>query len=132
MSRSHIAAMGIGFLAGWIACTVLPDATPPMALAAEVNDTSDETIARVRRSLTGSKWNLGDGEWQHFLSDMKTTNQLDRTGNWVVTDGRTALTGGRGTEGAVYIWKFDANLQRATITKYTKEQDFSRRASRIE
>ncbi|QDU36158.1 hypothetical protein Mal4_04410 [Maioricimonas rarisocia] len=101
-------------------------AQPPSA-----NDTSPQAISRVRKALTGSKWDLGEGDWQQFLSDMKTTNQLNRTGNWVVTDEKTLLTGGRGLDGAVYIWKLDPKLQRAVISKYERVEGFQRKARRV-
>lgn len=122
------AAFAAGLIASEMTSQVAAQAQKPKL----VHDTSPETIAKVRKSITGSKWDLGSGDWQQFLSDMKTTNQLNRTGNWVVTDEKTALTGGRGTDGAVYIWKFDPRLRRATITKYIKDSDYRRSAVRID
>ncbi|MBD3672039.1 MAG: hypothetical protein HUJ26_00820 [Planctomycetaceae bacterium] len=96
--------------------------------------TTSETAKGVdplRKSLTDSTWDLGKGDWQQFMPEMKTTNRLNRTGNWVVTDEKTALTGGRGSEGAIYIWKFDETLKNATITKYVRDTKYSRSARRI-
>lgn len=120
------------FAAGLLASEMINEVAAQPAKAKLVHDTSPETIAKVRKTLTGSKWDLGSGDWQQFLSDMKTTNQLSRTGNWVVTDEKTALTGGRGTDGAVYIWKFDPRLQKATISKYVRDVSYKRAAVRID
>lgn len=104
------------------------DATRTSQLA---DSGKDRSAAQLRELVTDSKWDLGDGHWQQFLPDMKTTNELNRTGNWVATDGNTALTGGRGSEGAIYIWKFDEMLNTAVITKYVRDPKYTRSASRI-
>lgn len=94
------------------------------------NDTSEQAISRLEKSLIRSKWNLGNGQWQQFLPDMKTTNRMKRTGNWVATDGRTIITGGRGAQGSLYVWKFDSRRGKATISKYARDAKYKRSASR--
>lgn len=93
------------------------------------NDTSEEAILGLEKSLTRSRWNLGNGDWQQFLPDMKTTNKANRTGNWVVTDGQTIITGGRGTTGSLYVWKFDSRRGKASISKYIRDEKYERTAS---
>lgn len=120
------------FVAGLVSSELTMDATAQQPKKNLVHDTSLETITKVRKSISGSKWALGNGDWQQFLSEMKTTNQLNRTGNWVVTDEKTALTGERGTDGAEYIWKFDPRQPKATIFKYVRDANYKRSAVRID
>lgn len=96
----------------------------------EASDTSEEAISKLEKSLTRSRWNVGNGQWQQFLPDMKTTNKARRTGNWVVTDDRTIITGGRGAQGALYVWKFDSRRREATISRYDRDEKYERAASR--
>lgn len=102
------------------------------SLTSQLSESEEETgVAHFRQLLTASKWDLGSGDWQQFLPELKTTNKLNRTGNWVVTDVNTVLTGGRGSQGAIYIWKFDKKLSKAVITKYVRDPKYARSASRM-
>ena len=125
-----IAIASCAFAAGLLFAGQIPRVAAQKGTA-QVNDISDKTIARVRASITDTKWDLGKGDWQQFLSGMKTTNRLNRTGNWVVTDEKTVMTGGRGSQGAVYIWKFDPKHRKATISKYVRDAKYKRSARRI-
>lgn len=129
LNSTSLGLAGIAFCAGLLVGG--HDAPQEKAAKPKVHDTSEKAISKVRKSVTGSKWNLGSGDWQQFLSDMKTTNQLSRTGNWVVTDNRTLLTGSRGAQGAVYVWKLDKSLRKATIQKYVRDPKYRRSATRM-
>ncbi len=122
----------VAYVAGLLTTDLLTDVQAQNSRTdrPKIPATDDETLARVRKSITGSKWNLGGSDWIHFLSDMKTTNHLNRTGNWVVTDAQTILTGGRGTTGSIYVWKLQKGNSKATIYKYNRDPKYRKTVTR--
>ena len=88
------------------------------------NDTSERVVKALTEELEGTTWNTGPGLTIRFLSDMKTTNHLNRTGNWVVTDEKTIITGGRAPVGSLYVWKLDKNHRRAEITRFNLDKSY--------
>lgn len=94
------------------------------------NDTNERAVKALRKRLEGTTWKTGSDAWVRFLSDMKTTNMLNRTGNWVVTDEKTVITGGRGPIGALYVWKLDKGVRRAEIHKYVRDKSYQNAGTR--
>ena len=96
------------------------------------NNTSERVVKALREKLQDTTWRTGPDSWIRFLSDMKTTNMLDRTGNWVVTDEKTVITGGRGPVGALYVWKLDKSRRKAELTKFVRDKTYQKSATMID